>query len=765
MILCRIKIFRIFVVLVFFFYSKFGFANHLDQYFKYMAEGQHLSAMSILKRWTPKSIEEKLYKKYFIALQENKAEVYWDLYQSLAKNKKMLKLQHESIKKILQLDVESPKNLTMKFKGFNAVAKQMLKRIDGQKEALEYEFKYLKWILEKKNYTELCRTERSRWLSQPSLSLAEIKEGLKTCPVSYDDFIYRIRMLVFSGEEKKAAEEINQYSAQIQLSDWLKAYLEAILKTHMGDPVAAFQIIIPYKNDLKNKKDYYLNLFYMAQRAGEQKKAEEVINELIAATDSKKTRNELLFQKAFLYYQIGRYSEAVTIFSNLVESHPSHKKKIKSEEYDELTWLKAWCLYLDKRYDEAFDQLMLNRKWASDKARTLYWLAQTEWAMDNRGVAVAYYKQLALPVSEGKYFTHYNYLAWLRFEAYKSFAVTELLRNNLNLIKLGKGMYALPDNTTNPLDLVEEYRPYFEDIGATDEGAESFVEKDAVPQDPDDTVGIKVNTPKELKNELSWADDLVRWGYGDIAKWHLFEVEKKITKKNAEALMQYSLNNEFYNRAVAIGQNIFGPGGRKLSLKNDSLIWRSMYPKAYRKNVEAEAKKRKISPVWIWSIMKAETQFKKDAISPVGAVGLMQFMPYTSVKVAALMDVEHASAQLLEPENAVKYGAMYLKKLSDELGGELPLVAAAYNGGPHRVKLWLKNLKATFGNHIDYDVFIEHIPFAETRTYVKRVINSSLIYKKLYENKLGYNETKWLMEPIGFRIREPISLKEEWPRR
>lgn len=161
--------------------------------------------------------------------------------------------------------------------------------------------------------------------------------------------------------------------------------------------------------------------------------------------------------------------------------------------------------------------------------------------------------------------------------------------------------------------------------------------------------------------------------------------------------------------------------------------------------------------------MKAETQFKVDAISPVGAVGLMQFMPYTSKKVSQLLDDEYNPSKLFEPDHAIRYGARYLRKLSDELGDNLHYVAAAYNGGPHRVKLWLKNQKDEDGNNLDNDVFIEHIPFNETRTYVKRVLNFYLAYTKLYEKKPEKIKSEWLIKNSKYFLKEPLSLKEEWP--
>jgi soluble lytic murein transglycosylase len=211
-------------------------------------------------------------------------------------------------------------------------------------------------------------------------------------------------------------------------------------------------------------------------------------------------------------------------------------------------------------------------------------------------------------------------------------------------------------------------------------------------------------------------------------------------------------------------QKVNNPSSKKLNLQEEELLWKSLFPKAFESKTKVEAQKNKISQYLIWSIMKAETQFKTEAISPVGAVGPMQFMPYTSKKVAVLLKDEFNPNKLFDPDHAVRYGAKYLRKLSDELGENLHYVAAAYNGGLHWVKLWLKNQKEGESN-LDNDVFIEHIPFNETRTYVKRVLNFYLAYSKLYDEKFDPKQMRWLISNTPYTLKEPISLKEEWPKK
>lgn len=740
-------------------------ANELDEYFKLQAEGNESAALKVLNDWKPKNFEEASYKKYFLSVSSKKAQDYWRLYQEISKNKKLFKLQHESIKKIIEMDLASETSLVKDFKKFAKVARQVSKNLRSHPEGAEFENQYLQWILKNRNNRELCKAERSRWLSQTALELKAVMAGLEACPIKFDDFAYRMRMLIFSGEDRKAQAEINEFVELKKLKGWEAAYLQAVYFSNIGDPTQAFATAIPFESEIRKNEDYSENLFYISQRAGELAKAEELINYIINNNSKWHRKKDLIFQKAFLFYQTKRYAEANKYLQELIQAHGSHKRKFKTKQYDDLTWLSAWCFYLAKDYPNAQEALVKNMKWSSDKARNLYWLAQTEMALGNPIQAVAYFRQLALPVLKGKSFSYYNYLGWLRFESNKVHAASDLVKSQIQSINSGRGVYKMPDFSSNPTDLLEEYDSYFNVFGVNDDVNVQIINQDEQAIADVTTIkGIQVETPTQLKNQMTWADDLVRWGYTDLAKWHLLEVEKTLKTKNAvEPLIEYYSDKKYYHRALQLANNAIPSSGKNLSKKDEPLLWGSLYPKAYEAAVEKEAKKRKLHPYLLWSIMKAETQYKADAISPVGAVGLMQFMPYTSKKVALLLNEDHRTKQMFEPDAAIKYGAMYLKKLSDELGGQYPLVAAAYNGGPHRVKLWMKNFREPDNTNMDYDVFIEHIPFNETRTYVKRVVSYILTYQKLYEDRIDIKTSKWIIEKIPFKLTEPILLKEEWP--
>ena len=740
-------------------------SHTLNEFFKLKKENKMSEALVILNKWQPADEVEQYYKDFFAAQAETNpnsaVKSFWTLYLGLKKGKRLFRMQLDSLNSELDLLLNASLNKKQPFtqNELKKEVKLMLKRVRGLPEGLDFELKYLKWIVKYDITEELCKSERNRWLSQMNLKLTEVVQGLHKCPIDLDDFIYRTRMLVFSGAEKQAQTELTEFIEIQKLKEWQKAYLQAVYFSNVGDPTSAFEIVKKYEKEILDSPDYYDNLFYIAQRAGELAKSEDLINKIILKANDKKQKREFIYQKAFLFYQTKKYSEAIKILTPLIADSPTRRKKRKSFEFDDLTWLRAWCYYLDKDYAKAREGFIENKAWTRDKTRNLYWLAQAEWNLDNQMQALEYFKQLALPMIEGKFFNYYNYLAWIRFEKNKNMVSNDLLKNQIAIMKSGRGVYMIPDGNVNPMRFADEYKTFFDEITVTDEGDIQVVNQDSLIASQSDTEAINIESSTQLKKEVTWADHLLEWGYSDLAKWHLYDVEKSFkTRKSAEPLISYYLDKKFYYRALSLMQKVSSTSDKKISLKDDELLWKSIYPKAYELSVKSESLLRKIDPYLMWSIMKAETQFKADAISPVGAVGLMQFMPYTSQKVAQLLkEPDHNPRLLFNPDAAVQHGAAYLKKLSREFDNQLPLVAAAYNGGPHRVKLWLRN----FGD-IDFDVFVEHIPFGETRTYVKRVLSFMKTYQKLYDDKQDYKKSQWMIEKNQYKIAEPISLKEEW---
>lgn len=161
--------------------------------------------------------------------------------------------------------------------------------------------------------------------------------------------------------------------------------------------------------------------------------------------------------------------------------------------------------------------------------------------------------------------------------------------------------------------------------------------------------------------------------------------------------------------------------------EGDKEVWKLIYPTPYFDDVMKLSLEFKIPPQLIYSIMRAETFYREGLTSGAGAVGLMQVMPKTFEKISKFGGIKIKDP--FDPYESMKASAWYLSKLLKRFDGDFPSAIAAYNAGPIAVSKWEnKNMgKKKY-------MFVEMIPYYETRNYVKKVLRFFLIYSYLYEN-------------------------------
>ncbi|HEX3417939.1 MAG TPA: lytic transglycosylase domain-containing protein [Stellaceae bacterium] len=132
----------------------------------------------------------------------------------------------------------------------------------------------------------------------------------------------------------------------------------------------------------------------------------------------------------------------------------------------------------------------------------------------------------------------------------------------------------------------------------------------------------------------------------------------------------------------------------------------------------------------LFAIMRQESAFERDAVSRVGARGLMQLMPATASFIANKMQLPFSADRLTaDGIYNVLIGRGYLETLIDDFGGSYALAIASYNGGPSRVRQWIHDYGDPRGGNIDMVDWIEMIPINETRNYVQRVLENLQIYR------------------------------------
>lgn len=160
----------------------------------------------------------------------------------------------------------------------------------------------------------------------------------------------------------------------------------------------------------------------------------------------------------------------------------------------------------------------------------------------------------------------------------------------------------------------------------------------------------------------------------------------------------------------------------------DATLWRGLFPRGHADVVEPAAQAEKVPPELVYSFIRKESAFDVDALSPAHAIGLMQLLPRTAERIRERRGEGGAPAgDLFDPAFNVALGTWYVAALGHRFGDQLPLVSAAYNAGPTSVLSWFRAQPQA-----DTDVFVDTIPFRETRDYVKRMAETLVAYRMVY---------------------------------
>ena len=159
-------------------------------------------------------------------------------------------------------------------------------------------------------------------------------------------------------------------------------------------------------------------------------------------------------------------------------------------------------------------------------------------------------------------------------------------------------------------------------------------------------------------------------------------------------------------------------------------FWEMMYPMGWREGLTAAAERSSVDPFLVAAVVREESSYHPQARSRVGARGLMQLMPDTGRAVARSRQIPFPDVEVLDqPLVNLELGSIFYGGLLREFR-DPRLATAAYNAGPTRVREWWANRRTD-----DLDVWVEQIPFNETRAFVKRVMLSWQEYQRVYGDK------------------------------
>ncbi len=259
-------------------------------------------------------------------------------------------------------------------------------------------------------------------------------------------------------------------------------------------------------------------------------------------------------------------------------------------------------------------------------------------------------------------------------------------------------------------------RDYYGFLAADRVGGEYSMQHVSVEATPEET------TVMEARPAVQAARELYTLGYIPDARrqwqWAIRNLGNRELQVAAVVARQWG----WYDRAI---QTV------ALSGHPDDLELR--FPIVYRGIIEASAAEYKVDSGWVYGVVRQESAFVVDARSEAGAIGLMQLMPNTGREGLRRLKLGgRVNDALLTVEHNVRLGVGYLKEVLERYAGSQVLATAAYNAGPNRVSGWIPP------DARDADVWIETIPYSETRGYVKNV----LAFAAVYEYRLGRRPTR-----------------------
>jgi soluble lytic murein transglycosylase len=253
----------------------------------------------------------------------------------------------------------------------------------------------------------------------------------------------------------------------------------------------------------------------------------------------------------------------------------------------------------------------------------------------------------------------------------------------------------------------------------------------AVPPPSPTPVTLPADPLDPLQAEAGYArvEALRAVGLGTFADEEMAEMSRHAV---GDPRLLYALSAAYvkesrYHLALRILRRHFHPFTRGAVTPVPRAFWEMLYPTGWWSELREAAGRAAVDPLLVAAVVREESSFYPRARSRVGARGLMQLMPETARPMAQARQLLFGNAELLDdPAANLELGAAYLSGLLREFG-DARLAAAAYNAGPMRVREWWGARRAD-----DLEVWVEQIPFNETRAFVKRVMLSWDEYHRLY---------------------------------
>ena len=408
-------------------------------------------------------------------------------------------------------------------------------------------------------------------------------------------------------------------------------------------------------------------------------KAQKLLTDFIRLYPNSPNRGEAAYTLARSYERQGKTELAMTAYLKTAEYQPS------SVWADDAAFRYGWCHYKTGRRNAALEQwnILLRRYSSGDRLdETLYWCGRVSGELGDSAKAFLYY----LTAAKSHRYSYYGLKAQ---NVLSSRSWSEMTADSLDLPSLLKGLMKTKRGGDDRL-LAEEDDPSVRQCRLAFRLAKMGFLEDAAAA----ARGLEPGSGQSPYSHYYLARTYQLCGMPAKA---IYWAQKAIVRL---------------------------PDSLQLGLLQ------MIYPKKYLSSITQSLNGSKLDPALVLAVIRQESKFEASARSRSGARGLMQVMPKTGKHMARMSKVKKFDARTLyHPQVSIDYGTRFLASMVKMFDGSLVKALAAYNAGPGRVREWLKPMK----DKDDEDFLLQEIPLAETRKYVKVVMENYYIYKMLLE--------------------------------
>lgn len=472
------------------------------------------------------------------------------------------------------------------------------------------------------------------------------------------------------------------------------------------DAVLALQKLLK-KTRKAERSAVALALGNMLAQLGRTQDAVEVFDSLASWSPQGQKRQEALYRAAYLSYDGKRYAAAKKRFVHFMSMYP------RAKTADEALWFVSWCAFHLGQYEDALVSLSKLRRVYPNSSmvpRAEYWSARILGLRQRHAEAARLSAGLATKPG------YYGMLARLEGAAAHPPMAKAVAQGAAAAPALGG-------------DAVKQGHELVLGQQVPDEEVLAFVlAQGTLVLDWSSHQGVRVST-------------LITLGLKEqAAKWVGAVRGLPGVPSRAQALgrgkILYALGD--YRLAMRQVTPILPAVIKDDPMPDEEMALRLAYPPAFPVEVMHAATDFDVSELLLLALMRQESAFNTQASSQVSARGLMQIMPQTGRRIADRLGLKgYTDAQLLLPEHNIYLAGWYVGALLQRFNGNLPVAIGSYNAGPTASNRWI-----TDAPECKTDVFVEDIPYRETRDYIKKVLANLEMYSRIYHAPV----TPWPLE-------------------